>query len=149
MHARAQAGVGLIEVLIALVILSLGMLGMAGLQMWSLKSNQGSMERGMAVMQTHTIVDSMRAARTTATANGFDIELDEDIDDIEGLTAYATAALTNWRQSLLDNLGEGATGGIDCNGARCEITIQWQDRQPEGAAGDEVQPQQLTTVVFL
>ena len=103
----------------------------------------------MAVMQTHTIVDSMRAARTTATANGFDIELDEDIDDIEGLTAYATAALTNWRQSLLDNLGEGATGGIDCNGARCEITIQWQDRQPEGAAGDEVQPQQLTTVVFL
>lgn len=156
-HARAQAGVGLIEVLIALVILSLGMLGMAGLQMWSLQTNQGSMERGMAVMQTHTIVDSMRAARASATANGFDIELDDDIDEVEGRTAYATAALTTWRQSLLDNLGEGATGGVDCDGARCEITIQWQDRQPqaEGDAEDEegedeeAATQQLTTVVFL
>lgn len=144
MHARAQAGVGLIEVLIALVILSLGMLGMAGLQMWSLKSNQGSMERGMAVMQTHTIVDSMRAARTSAMDNQFDIGLEDEVG--EERTAYATAALTTWRQSLLDNLGTGATGGIDCDGARCVIRIQWQDRQSEDA---EVQTQQLTTVVFL
>jgi len=147
MHARAQAGVGLIEVLIALVILSLGMLGMAGLQMWSLKSNQGSMERGMAVMQTHTIVDSMRAARSSAAdENQFDIEPGAAIGT--GRTAYATAALTSWRQSLLENLGEDATGGINCDGALCEITIEWRDRQA-GAANDEEQLQRLTTVVML
>jgi len=166
MHARAQAGVGLIEVLIALVILSLGMLGMAGLQMWSLKSNQGSMERGMAVMQTHTIADAMRAARTSAMANGFDVAPNAAIGT--GRTAYATAALTQWRQSLLDNLGVGASGGVDCDGARCEITILWQDRQPgpaednaedeegedeegedEEGEGEEPATQRLTTVVFL
>ena len=156
MHARAQAGVGLIEVLIALVILSLGMLGMAGLQMWSLKSNQGSMERGMAVMQTHTIADVMRAARSTATANGFDVAPNVAIGT--GRTAYATAALTAWRLSLIENLGVDATGGVDCDGARCEITIEWQDRQPELAEPDgedeegeeeDAATQRLTTVVLL
>lgn len=157
MDVHAQAGVGLIEVLIALVVLSLGMLGMAGLQMWSLKNNQGAMERGMAVMQTHTIVDAMRAARTTATGNGFNVGVTEAITNTENRTAFSMAALTAWRQSLVDNLGEGATGGVDCNGATCTIVIQWLDRQPQAPADDgEEDPeedaertQQLTTVVLL
>jgi prepilin-type N-terminal cleavage/methylation domain-containing protein len=33
---RAQAGVGLIEVLVSLLVLSIGMLGLAGLQIYSL-----------------------------------------------------------------------------------------------------------------
>lgn len=160
MHARAQAGVGLIEVLIALLILSIGMLGMAGLQMWSLKNNQGSMERGMAVMQTHTIADAMRAARTTAISNGFDVGLGEAIGT--GRTTYAAAALTAWRGQLAEELGEGATGGVECNGATCEITIRWTDRQAqpaeegaeEGEEGEEAEAeagntQQLTTTVRL
>ena len=151
-HARAQAGVGLIEVLIALLILSIGMLGMAGLQMWSLKNNQGAMERGMAVMQTHTIADAMRAARTTATNNGYNVEFDVAIAAIEGGNALATAALKEWRRNLVTNLGEGATGQIRCNGATCTIRIRWTDRQPEPRADGEVvnQPtQELMTEVRL
>jgi type IV pilus assembly protein PilV len=152
-HARAQAGVGLIEVLIALLVLSIGMLGMAGLQMWSLQNNQGSMERGMAVMQTHTIADAMRAARTTAMGNGFDIELDEDVEAGGARTAYSVAALTEWRTTLQANLGENATGSVDCEGASCTITIQWTDRLVR-AAEDEGEEeagrmQELTTEVRL
>lgn len=151
--AREQAGVGLIEVLIALLVLSIGMLGMASLQMWSLKNNQGAMERGMAVMQTHTIADAMRADRNTATHRGFNVGLTQPIEEVEGRTAYATEALLLWRRSLEANLGEGATGSVECNGAACTIVIQWQDRQPleraDDAEGDSEHTQQLTTVVLL
>lgn len=111
----------------------------------------------MAVMQTHTIADAMRAARTTATANGFDVGLDEDIDEVEGGTAYATAALRAWRTGLTENLGEDATGAVECDGAVCDITIQWRDRQVRPAEGDpegeeaeaDEALQQLTTTVRL
>lgn len=150
MSARAQAGVGLIEVLIALLVLSIGMLGMAGLQMWSLKNNQGSMERGMAVMQTHTIADAMRADRTNATSTRFNIEPGAAIGT--GRSALITEALTTWRASLTKNLGEGATGGIACNGATCDITIQWKDQQVQAAEDAEEEgagTQTLTTQVRL
>ncbi|WP_116812972.1 type IV pilus modification protein PilV [Steroidobacter cummioxidans] len=148
---REQAGVGLIEVLIALLVLSIGMLGMAGLQMWSLQSNQGAMERGMAVMQTHTIADAMRANRVTATNNGFNIEPGAAIGNGEARTPYSRAALIAWRQSLLDNLGEGATGGVACDGAVCTIVVRWQDRQPLAPADDaeDDRTQELRTVVLL
>jgi type IV pilus assembly protein PilV len=153
MHIRAaQAGVGLIEVLIALLVLSIGMLGMAGLQMWSLKNNQGSMERGMAVMQTHTIADAMRADRTVAINNGFNVAFSDAIEEIEGGNAYATAALRDWRTNLQRNLGAAATGEINCNGsATCVIRIQWQDRQAQRVDAEEVgvSTQELMTEVRL
>lgn len=149
LHVRAQAGVGLIEVLIALLVLSIGMLGMAGLQMWSLKNNQGSMERGMAVMQTHTIADAMRADRTNAIDNRFNIAPGEEIGTER--SAWVTEALTTWRGSLIANLGEFATGGIDCDGATCEITIQWKDQTvvQEDAEEEGAGMQTLTTQVRL
>ncbi len=63
-----QRGVGLIEVLISLLVLSIGMLGLAGLQLFSLRNNQGAMERSMAVVETHSIADAMRADRVNALA---------------------------------------------------------------------------------
>src|SRR5688572_22218432 len=75
---KSHRGVGLIEVLIALLVLSFGMLGMAGLQMWSLRYNHSAMQRGMAVVETHTIADAMRADRAAARRSEFDISLDAE-----------------------------------------------------------------------
>ena len=147
-HSGGQAGFGLIEVLIALMVLSVGMLGLAGLQMWSLKNNQSSMERAIAVMQTHTIADAMRADRTTAINNGFNLDIDEATGSISGGDALATEALTTWRNNLLANLGEQATGGVRCNGATCTIVVRWND-QHAAAASTEPRTQQLETVVRL
>ncbi|MFZ5506496.1 MAG: type IV pilus modification PilV family protein, partial [Pseudomonadota bacterium] len=40
--SAAQSGISLIEVLVAIFVLAIGMLGMAALQMASLRSNQSS-----------------------------------------------------------------------------------------------------------
>src|SRR5690349_11510858 len=70
-----QRGVGLIEVLVAVVVLAIGLLGVAGLQLRTLRDNESAYERGMAVVETHSIVDAMRADRTNAINGLFNIAL--------------------------------------------------------------------------
>ena len=133
---RAQAGVGLIEVLISLLVLSFGMLGLAGLQLWSLKNNQSSMERSLAVVETHTIVDAMRADRTTAIAGGFN-------SGGSGASDFALSALATWRASLVDVLGPGATGNVNCQNNACTVTGRWNDQRAAAAAGSSTDRQQI------
>jgi type IV pilus assembly protein PilV len=133
-NRNRQSGVGLIEVLIALLVLSFGMLGMAGLQMWSLKYNQSAMERGMAVVQTHTIADAMRADRAAALRSEFDISLDTAAPT--GNT-FPQASLRAWRDSLAAALGPGATGEVDCDGARCTIRVRWNDTRGTNTEPDQ------------
>lgn len=131
--AQRQRGVGLIEVLIAVLVLSVGMLGMAGLQAWSLRNNQSSLERGMAVVQAYYIADAMRADRATAESGGFDLAI--GAASPTG-TNFASTARADWRTSLAAALGPDATGSIDCNGPICDIVVRWNDSR---AAGGDTQ----------
>ena len=67
------AGFSLIEVLIALVILSVGLLGIAAMVSVSLKSKDSSYYRTEALTLSSAILDRMRANRAIATANGYDV----------------------------------------------------------------------------
>jgi type IV pilus assembly protein PilV len=142
---RSQRGVGLIEVLIALLVLSFGMLGLAGLQMWSLRYNQSAMERGMAVVQTHSIVDAMRANRGAATTAGFNREFGDEVPEGEGIVSVT---LRTWLESLPNDLGPGADGEIDCDGTLCTISVRWNDSRAnrEGASGGDEDGGGLQTV---
>lgn len=131
---RRQRGVGLIEVLIAVLVLSFGMLGLAGLQMWTLRNNQSALERGMAIVQTHSIVDTMRADRTSAINNGFDLALDAEAP---AGASFAALSLSAWRANLAAVLGPGATGSVDCNGTLCTVAVRWDDQR--GSGGSETQ----------
>lgn len=134
---RRQTGVSLLEVLIAVVILAFGLLGLAGLQMSSLRNNQSALERSMAVVESYSIADAMRVDRNSAINHAFDLSL--DTDPTNG-SSFAAAQLTAWRSRLTDLLGPDATGGVACNGTICTITIQWNDqRGSEGAAEHQIQ----------
>ena len=58
---RNQLGFTLLEVLITLIILSIGLLGLAGLQTISLRNNHGAYLQSQAITQAYDIVDRMRA----------------------------------------------------------------------------------------
>ncbi len=60
----ADTGFSLIEVLVALLVLSIGLLGLAALQTTGLKFNHQSYERTQAVMQAYDVIDRMRANRS-------------------------------------------------------------------------------------
>lgn len=144
---RAHGGVGLIEVLIAVMVLSFGMLGLAGLQLWSLKNNQSSMERSLAVVQTHSIVDAMRADRANAIAGSFNTS--SSSEPTEG-TTFALESLASWRASLVDALGPDATGEVSCDAGLCTITVRWNDERAAAAVEGESETElEITTQVRL
>lgn len=69
---KTQSGFTLLEVLVAIVVLSLGLLGLAGLQAASLSNNQTAYYRGIATQQAYDIADRLRANLAGAgTLHGF------------------------------------------------------------------------------
>jgi type IV pilus assembly protein PilV len=116
------AGSSLLEVLIALILLSLGMLGMISLQVTSLKSNQSAMTRSLATELTHEISDLMRANRTLALSGSYDTEFSTAAPS--GSSTHAVD-LQNWK-SRLAQLPAGQ-GRIAHNGNQVEITVQWDE----------------------
>ncbi len=56
-----QRGVTLLENMVALLILSVGMLGLAGLQVYSLRGSAGASYRQIAVQQAQDMADRIRA----------------------------------------------------------------------------------------
>jgi type IV pilus assembly protein PilV len=132
---QRQQGAGLVEVLVAVLVLSFGMLGLAGLQLSALKNTQSSFERGMAVVETHTIIDAMRADRANAVNGLFNLAIDASTPT--GAT-FADLALASWRTNLSTLLGAAATGAVACNGNVCTVTIRWNDERGTGGNAQQL-----------
>jgi type IV pilus assembly protein PilV len=140
---RSQGGFTLIEVLISVIVLSVGLLGLAALQASALRNNQSSLERSLAVVESYSIVDAMRVDRTNAINGAFNLGLDENPDG--GGTTFSGNELVKWRARLVQVLGADGTGSVACNGADCTVIVQWND---ERGTGGETE-QQIQTQVQL
>ena len=70
-RSRAN-GFTLIEVLVSLVVLSIGLLGTAKLMLFSSRSNDSAYLRSQATGLAYAILDNMRANRQAAIASGYD-----------------------------------------------------------------------------
>lgn len=70
-----QKGFTLIEMLVAVVILSIGLLGLAGLQARSLQFNSSSAQRSQATILAYDMIDRMRANKDQAVAGAYDLDL--------------------------------------------------------------------------
>lgn len=137
-NIRRHRGAGLIEVLVAVLILALGLLGMAGLQAHAIKKNQSAYARGQAVMLSYYILDALRADRIGATAASGNYNTDADgLCDPADITDTNLPANTqkDWIESLRANLGDTdqTCGIIDCDtDGMCTITIRWNDELAGG-----------------
>ena len=68
-----QRGFTLLEVLIAVVILSVGLLGLAALQATSLKSNHHSLIRSQIAILSYDMIDRMRANMPAVTLGEYNL----------------------------------------------------------------------------
>jgi len=71
-HITASGGFTLLEVLVAVVVISLGLLGLAGVQVVSLNNNQTAYYRALATQQAYDMADRMRANLAGVTAGNYD-----------------------------------------------------------------------------
>ena len=122
-----QAGVGLIEVLIAVLVFAIGLLGLARLETVNLATNHGSQLRSQAMTLTYDILDRMRANRDVALNGGYDIALGDAAPS--GTTVVATD-LQQWKAASAGQLpqGDGAIARTVASGVtRFLVTVQWDD----------------------
>jgi type IV pilus assembly protein PilV len=144
---RRYRGFSLLEVLIALLIFSLGLLGMAGLMVVSVKTNQSAYLRTQASFLAQSMVDRIRM--NLGQVNDYNGEYGEDTVEDAGCGAaepcspeeIAERDKAIWSQQLVDSL-PNATASIDCDGESlgnsaqlgaapysglCTFTIQWDE----------------------
>ena len=120
---QKQTGFTLIEVLVTVVILAVGLFGLAGLQATSLKFNSTAYQRSQATSLAYDIADRMRANVVAARGGNYDIALGVAAS---GGTTLAAIDLQEWRRALANTLPSG-TGSIAVNGNVFTIIIQWND----------------------
>jgi type IV pilus assembly protein PilV len=137
-----QRGFGLIEVLVSLLIVSIGLLGIASLQAMALKNTGSSMERSQAVIQTYSYLDFLRANRAQAVISELDLPMTCDPENLPGTQVEQR----RWITQLHETLGPESCGMVVCmGGGKCTVTVQWNDSRAEGG----LEEQQLVTETIL
>lgn len=150
-----QDGFSLIEVMVSLLVMTLGIVGMTGLQTASLKHNTHSMQRTKAAYLSYEIMDRMRANADSI----YSVALDSQPDEQECFSAACTPEelmnfdIAEWKCALGRHLSSptcvtlaananalllsvealpGGDGSISCSLATgtkaCTVTVQWQER---------------------
>lgn len=136
-HANCPArsgGFTLLEVMIALLVLSIGLLGIAALQGVGLRSSHGAYLTSQASLLAYDMADRIRAnPETPATYDGFDTAT---VDCGAALPAapLADADLSQWACAVQQLLPFGSATIAGVAGANVDtytITIVWEDLQVE------------------
>jgi type IV pilus assembly protein PilV len=135
---RRSGGFTLLEVMIALLVLSIGLLGIAALQGVGLRSSHGAYLTSQASLLAYDMADRIRAnPRTPADYNGFDTAT-VNCGAALPATPLHTADLSQWAcavQQLLPNGNATIAGVAGANGVDTyTITVEWDDLQLEDAA---------------
>lgn len=132
-----QQGFTLLEVLVAMVIVSIGLVGLAGLMMTSAKNNQSAFYRSQASWMAYDIVDRMRANRALATngSGAYDIALGVLPSGCGASSVPPASDLCQWNTELQTALPT-ATGSILVTGSVVAVTVQWDDRRGLGSGAN-------------
>ncbi|MBZ9558944.1 MULTISPECIES: type IV pilus modification protein PilV [Modicisalibacter] len=119
MNASRQAGVSLLEVLVALLVLSIGVLGVVALQTKSMALVQEAYWRGQAVALAYDLGDRLRANpdQIASYAIGMDAGAPEG-------GSLAKRDLAGWLDDLDTALPNG-DGSVVIKNEQVTITVQW------------------------
>jgi type IV pilus assembly protein PilV len=138
-HRSNQAGFTMVEVLVALVVLAIGLLGIAALYLNSLQAGRTAVYRTQAIQLAADLADRIRMNRTAQAAYG---SLFADTEAVVGTCAttggcssadLASTDLWNWKDEIALQLPNGqgqvvvtAPAGAG-EPASYVITIQWNE----------------------
>jgi len=110
---NCQRGLTLIEILVTLLVLAVGLLGLAALQSFSLQAGQVSLLRTQATNFAYEVADHARANRSIVSASG-------DIPNANFWTARVAALLP-----------DGAVD-VDVDDMAITVTVSWLDDRETG-----------------
>lgn len=151
-NLKKSAGFSMVEVLVSLLILSIGLLGMVALQARAIQENQGAYLRSQASIETYDILERMRANRAAAEAGAYNIDM--GVSRVSSSNPMAGIDLTDWVTGLATSLPSGK-GSVKCNTASCTVAVQWfdnavnEDTNNDKVVDDKDKYQTITLVTTL
>ncbi len=135
-----QSGFTLLEVLVAMIVLSIGLLGLSGLQTTSVRSNHSAFLRSQATTLTMDIMDRMRANRDGAVAGSYNINYATpatspgcSLNCSNGQVAQRD--LFEWR-SFVERLPGGESEVTVSSAGVAEVKIRWSDNRGGATAAE-------------
>lgn len=145
-NRQSQKGVSLIEILITMMILSIGLLGLAAMQVQGAQYNHSAYLRSQASFLSYDMFDRMRANRGLGiNASSYSINLGDPVptSPTNCVTTNCNSAemalfdLNQWKQAVASLLPNGDGEIVFTTAAAgsplVNIKIQWQDSRKEGA----------------
>ncbi len=132
------------EVMIALVIFTVALLGLAGLQATSLRDNQLAYLHTVATQLAHDMGERIRANPSAAAAGGYLVDNINGpvsapaVDCYSGSCNAADIAATDayeWLTAIEERLPSGK-GRVAANGGLLTVTVMW-DQERNGASGTD------------
>jgi len=123
-----QAGTTLVEILITVVLVSIGLLGLAGLQLTSVQNTNSAAERFEATTLARDILERMRANRQEALAGQYNLDMDTLVPGGDGVVG---TDLADW-MTALGALPNG-DGSIEVDNGVVTIEIAWTDASDDNA----------------
>lgn len=130
---KRQQGFTLLEVMIALLILSIGLLGLAALQTTGLRSNQMASMRTLATQFTYDMMDRMRSNPAGVAAGEYEIARTDSTATTPATTTEID--LAEWRNNVATRLPNGmseitlcpSVAMPDCTEVTHVVTVYWNE----------------------
>ena len=132
--SRKEKGFTLVEVLVALLILAIGILGFAALQVTALRGGTSSHLRSQAVLIAYDVMDRLRANRNAAIAGDYNIADGDGVPVGDGTPPLADDDLADWYSTYLSLLPDSEAQIICDAEGLCTVTIIWDDSRIDPAA---------------
>lgn len=129
---RHSRGNSLIEVLVSMVILAVGLLGVAAIQVYSLRMVGDAEVRSIASILASDMAERMRA--NAVQWPSYQLSSQDCVDAIppDGVTNIAVMDVRDWCRRIRREL-PGASGQIDVSQGVAVIQVEWEER----ATGDQ------------
>ncbi|MEZ5564668.1 MAG: type IV pilus modification protein PilV [Gammaproteobacteria bacterium] len=118
---KNQTGTTLIEVLITVVLVSIGLLGLAGLQLMTVQNTNSAAERFEATTLARDILERMRANRQQALNGLYNLAM----GDAPGGAGMVGDDLNEWIAAV--GVLPTGDGSIDVVNGVVTIQVQWTD----------------------
>ncbi len=154
---RKQRGSSMVEVLVTMVIIATGLLGIASMQMVSLKNANSSYQRYVASLYAYDMMERMRSNPAGVAAGSYDnISVNGSETQVSCTNACSTSNIASfdayqWGDQLQTNLPSGA-GRVEATADGYRISVSWSEQDTGadfGTSAGTVDTQTITLEIAL